>query len=209
MSAFLDLTGQNFTRWTVLSRVPDSRTGITRWLCRCVCGTEQIVFRTALRNGHSRSCGCLKNETTCKRSTRHNHAHRRKASPTYRTWCDMHKRCTNPRSKNYSDYGGRGIRVCPRWHDFTLFLADMGERPAGRSLDRHPDRDGNYEKSNCRWATGTEQARNTRANHRITFNGETRCLAEWAEVLGIKRTILKDRLRAGWSVERALTTPPR
>lgn len=112
----------------------------------------------------------------------------------------------NPKSASYPNYGGRGIKVCERWMDFDNFLADMGERPEGLEIDRK-DNDGNYEPGNCRWATIKQQCNNTRYNHKITYNGKTLNLVEWASVLGMKKGTLGNRLKRGWSIERALTTP--
>jgi hypothetical protein len=118
----------------------------------------------------------------------------------------MIDRCRNPNSPEYGLYGGRGISVCERWYSFEKFLEDMGERPTNTSIDRFPDKNGNYEKSNCRWATTKQQNRNKRNNHLISFNGETHCLTDWAKILGVSLTTLSGRLATGWSVEKALTT---
>lgn len=125
---------------------------------------------------------------------------------TRKTWGDMKGRCLNPAHRNYADYGGRGISICERWLTYENFLADMGERPPGRSLDRL-NNDGNYEPSNCRWATPKEQARNTRSNRLITYKGETKCMAQWADDLGLPKHTLEQRVAKGWDIEKALTTP--
>jgi hypothetical protein len=128
-------------------------------------------------------------------------------SPTYISWLSMRKRCSDPSHDNYRLYGGRGIKVCERWlNSFENFLADMGERPKGRFLERE-DNDGNYKPSNCKWATRSEQARNRRTNHLLTFQGRTQPLIAWAEETGISRLTLRSRLREGWSTERALQEP--
>jgi hypothetical protein len=116
----------------------------------------------------------------------------------------MRDRCTNPRHHAYALYGGRGIAVCARWESFENFLADMGERPAGTSLDRYPNKDGNYEPGNCRWATDVEQANNTRANRLLTLGSETMPLRAWARRLGIAENTLWARLKKGWPMEKAL-----
>lgn len=137
----------------------------------------------------------------------HGHSKGRTMSPTYRSWITMRDRCRNPNCPKYADYGGRGITIDPRWESFERFLADMGERPAGRTLDRR-NNDQGYSPDNCRWATRGEQARNQRRTHNITFNGETMCLQDWAERLGIAAHTLYYRLtKHGWSLDRALTTP--
>jgi hypothetical protein len=115
-------------------------------------------------------------------------------------------RCTNPNNSHFASYGGRGISVCDRWRDFPTFLADMGEKPVGMSIDRI-DIDGNYEPGNCRWTTAKQQARNKRSTRLLTYDGQTRPLLEWAERLGLNPGTLSDRVYAGWSDEAALTTP--
>ena len=123
-------------------------------------------------------------------------------------WNSMIARCTNPNDHAYRFYGGRGITVCKRWLDsFEAFFEDMGPKPPGKSIDRFPDKNGPYMKSNTRWATATEQARNTRRNVTLTLNGESLLLCEWA--LRTKMTVgtIKHRLKKGWSVEKALTEP--
>ena len=122
-------------------------------------------------------------------------------TPEYRSWRHMIQRCAS-----HPAYQGRGITVCERWRTYANFLADMGPRPSlDHSLDR-VDNDGNYEPSNCRWASAKEQQRNTRSNRLLTFNGQTKCLMDWALSLGVKFNTLHERLRRGWSVERTLTT---
>lgn len=128
---------------------------------------------------------------------------------TYRSWCHMIDRCYNDRHPHFDRYGGRGISVCDRWkQSFIAFLEDMGDRPDGLTLERK-DTHGNYEPENCIWATHQEQNRNKTNGTALEFNGETMSVTEWSERLGIDRRILFGRLRAGWSIERALTSPVR
>jgi hypothetical protein len=158
------MAGNRFGSWTAIRY-----RGAERFLCRCDCGTERAVRNNHLRSGKSRSCGCLKSQHISDSKTIHGHTRKHINHPLYGTWTTMHQRCTNPNARGYERYGGRGITVCERWRGpdgFPNFLADMGERPAGLSLDRR-DNDGNYEPSNCRWATASEQQRNTRRQTRV------------------------------------------
>ena len=134
---------------------------------------------------------------------KHGHGANGRETPTYRSWLAMVSRCSNPKQPGWKHYGGRGITVCERWREFANFLADMGEAPVGTQIDR-TNNDIGYQPDNCRWATRQEQMRNTRASRRITLNGRTQCLAEWAAELGVPAPTIHGRLARGWSVERAL-----
>ncbi len=123
-----------------------------------------------------------------------------KGSLTYRSWSKMIQRCRNPQNDRWKDYGGRGIQVCARWQTFEHFLSDMGVRPPGKSLDRYPNKDGNYEPGNTRWATPKEQSNNTRNNIVLTFLGKTQTISEWAEELGMAKTVLMSRYQRGWPI---------
>lgn len=202
--------GDVFGRLTVVSE--DSTTSGNQKMvtCRCECGATKTVLAKYLRHGDTKSCGCFKVDLLVARAKTHGHAGLGdKMSPTYKTWASMLGRC---KYKNYSDnarYGARGIEVCERWRGrtgFANFLADMGEKPTGLSIDRI-DNDRGYSPENCQWATAKQQARNRRTSHMITFRNKTMSLAEWEEESGIKAASIRYRLGRGWSVERALTTP--
>jgi hypothetical protein len=140
-------------------------------------------------------------------SAHHNFKHGMSRNPAYQSWIGMINRCTDSTHKQYKDYGGRGITVIALWMEsFPAFLEDMGERPKGCSIDRI-DCNGNYSPENCRWAPLKQQARNTRRNKFLEFNGESRTVSEWAEITGNDPIVIGKRLRRGWSVEEALTTP--
>jgi len=201
----IDLTGKVFGRLIVLGREGSSRSGQPLWRCRCKCGNECVVFGGALRDGRTQSCGCLQRERVSETSTTHGQTH----SIEYNTWANMKQRCLNPNASFFSNYGGRGIRVCDRWlHSFENFLADVGPRPSnGHSIDRI-DNNGDYEPGNVRWALSSVQQKNTRPYRkalRITANEETHTISEWAEITGIRRNTIYMRLTAyGWSPLRAL-----
>jgi hypothetical protein len=141
-------------------------------------------------------------------NTKHGQATRGSISRTYRTWKSMKARCSNPRAPGFDQYGARGITFDSRWNDFEAFLSDMGERPQGKTLDRWPNGDGNYEPGNCRWATPTEQSRNRRSNRRIRVYGEELLLVEAAQKYGIPYRLLRDRImESKWPPELAVSAP--
>jgi hypothetical protein len=200
-----DLTGLRFGRLLVTHRSPNNKHGNVMFHCRCDCGIEKDILAADLKRGFSQSCGCLHKDILL----RHGHTKAHGRSKTYGIWNSLTQRCDNPNSPQYPCYGARGIIYDPRWKDFREFLADMGEAPEGKSIERI-DNNGNYCKENCRWATAREQAVNRRDNIVLTFNGKTKCLTEWARDIRMNPITLYCRLkRFDWSIEKAITTPVR
>ncbi len=266
----LDLVGQQFGRLTVvaLAEIKDRH---TFFLCQCSCGTKRVVLGTNLQSGHTQSCGCLNKDSIRDQGNKWRASpafarrtvyqkHGKYKTTTYRSWIAMKGRCLNPRSHAYSQYGGRGITVCERWLVFENFLADMGERPKGLSIERR-DNDKGYHKKNCYWGTRKQQMRNRSCTLRVdwegqlvplselceqlginyrtayarladgktleevlskkkgcffrdnnprqrylTYKGQTKRMRDWAEEFGIKVPTLSNRIKLGWSMEKALNT---
>jgi hypothetical protein len=181
-----DLTGTRFGRLVVKSLACKSRNGTTKWHCVCYCGVEKVIFSTALNRGQV-SCGCEANKAAAIAHTKHSLT----GSITYRSWRAMKARCLNEKTIDYPRYGGRGIKVCDRWlESFENFFDDMGTRPEKMTLERR-DTDGNYEPSNCRWATAQEQASNRSTSQYIEKNGERLTISEAARVIGTTRQRLR------------------
>ena len=166
MKTVRDLSGQSFGRLTVLfqaekRKTPNGTTAVL-WLCRCSCGNLVKVRGANLRTKTTQSCGCLRSEIEKAAAVTHGLSN----SATYGSWKAMLERCRNPNNSHYRHYGGRGIAVCDRWNRFEEFLSDMGRRPEGKTIDRI-NNDGNYEPSNCRWATDAEQRANKRTRRQV------------------------------------------
>lgn len=193
------MDGNVFGRLEVLSLAYTGKRGRV-WHCLCTCGAKIEVLASSLKSGKTKSCGCLRRDMGASKTKSHGLS----GTPTYISWLAMRARCLNPSHEQYADYGGRGVTIDPAWNSFEQFLKDMGPRPEGKTLDRK-DNDGPYSATNCRWATRAEQARNTSQTTLYSFQGEEKCLADWADGRGIPRTTLWNRLHTlKWSFERAI-----
>lgn len=208
---FKDLTGRDdFGRWTVLYFAGHGSGGNSLWMCRCECETETIVRGPHLTRGKSTGCRQCSGVGVVTHGMSH--------SPEFTIWAAMLSRCRCETSADYERYAGRGITVCKGWDSFDVFYLDMGPRPFPKATIDRINNNGHYScghceeclrngwPANCRWATYTEQARNTRRSRMLTFQGITQSIPDWAEQAGLTRSALYQRITAGWSVERALTT---
>jgi hypothetical protein len=202
-----DLTGRVFGRLTVL-KFDGLRNHNAMWLCACACGKTKVLTRPNLLSGRTQSCGCFKSERNRELKTTHGHSVDHHESPTYKSWAHMVWRCTNPKSDKFKYYGERGIKVCERWLSFDAFLADMGPRPPGMTIERNDNLKG-YEPGNCRWASRLEQAHNKRNNVALTHGGVTCCFSELCRHFNVPEPRTRWRLKHGWSVVRAFSTPGR
>ena len=215
MSNIIDMTGKQIDYLFVKGRAPDKidpntgRHRIAYW-CDCACGTKD-VYRTgeSLRSSHGfHSCGCYSREIARINATTHGDTPKGHLNRLYRIWSLMKDRCNNPATPAYKDYGARGISVCNEWYDYLAFKdwALNNGYDKSLTLDRI-DYDGNYLPDNCRWTTKAEQARNRRFCVKYTLNGETHILTDWARIYHINPGTIQYRIKAGWPVEKAITTP--
>ena len=190
-SARTGVRGERHGMLTLSERVESTWDGRTQWKMLCDCGNWTIARITDVRSGNTKSCGCQKGEGGRRLLTTHGLSDH----PDYDLWREMRRRCSDPSSAGYKNYGGRGITVCERWSDFSTFIADMGDRPSkGYTIERQ-DVDGNYEPSNCFWATPQEQARNRRNNVWVILFGKTVILKDACDTLGIYSHKVSQRCR--------------
>jgi hypothetical protein len=188
----LDLTGQTFGHLLVLENT-GRKNGHTHWKCLCDCGKITTATTNLLRRGYTKSCG------HARRTMRHYFVRE------YGIWAKMIQRCSNPKNPHYSNYGGRGIKVCAQWRIFDNFITDMGDSPSDKHSIERIDNNKGYSPENCVWATADVQSRNKRNNQNLTFQGQTLCAADWARKFNLVEETLRKRKRAGWCDECALT----
>lgn len=205
-----DLTGKQFGRWMVISYSGKDKHGCALWNCKCECGTERPVSGYNLKSGDSKSCGCLARNKTIERETIHGQSKTR----LFKIWKGMRKRCNNPNDRVYKFYGGRGIKVCKEWDDFMAFhdwayQNGYDDTATGHActIDRI-DSNGDYCPENCRWADVEMQHSNTRRNHYITIDGETKMMRDWSRTSGVSMSTIIRRLESGWSEKDAVFISP-
>ena len=200
MPPLLDLSGQKFGRLLVIRPTVNRVNGRVIFECQCDCGELAFATGSNLQNGRHRSCGCSKVERF--------YRHGLSRHPLASTWYGLVSRCSDQNHPQWSDYGGRGITVCPEWvgdKGLSQFITDMAPKPEGTTIDRI-DNDGSYSAANCRWATSFEQQSNTRQNIHITYDGRTMIASEWARHLGIRIDTLFFRLKSGRPLSEVLTS---
>lgn len=209
----VDISGMVFGRLTAISYSHTSHNRKAVWLCECICGSEVLVPGFRLRSGHTNSCGCLQRERgdeNLRFGHETNFSHGMVSTLTYQSWDNAKQRCYSLNHENFHRYGGRGIRMCARWRNsFLAFLADMGERPPNRSIDRI-DNNGDYEPGNCRWGTAMEQANNRSSNRMVAVVGYNMSMADAVRNFGkVSYGAVYERLGNGWDIEDAILTPPK
>ncbi len=198
-----DITGQIFNG--ILVKETIHKDNKIRCICVCFCGRIFEGRKERLKSGITKSCGCIPRNISREKSIKHGkHLH-----PLYQTWCGMHSRCYNEKQKSYERYGGRGIRVCERWHNIENFITDMGLKPSISHTLERIDNDLDYSPENCEWATLIEQANNKRNSRLVEYNNETKTVSEWARIVGIQASTISYRILHGWTSEDALTIKPK
>lgn len=200
---FVDMTGERYGKLVVLKRGKrNDKRGLYEWICQCDCGNIKSVVGKDMKNGNTNSCGCMSSRNFAGERTK---THGMSNDKLYNVWRSMKSRCTLPSQKSYKDYGGRGITVCEEWvNDFVCFYewsVDNGYKD-GLTIDRI-DNDGNYEPTNCKWSTRTEQQKNKRNTKLYTVFGIVGNKTELVRHFGISRTTLRRRIESGMSVEEA------
>lgn len=201
----IDIKGKRFGRFKVLSSAGVDSRGESIWKCICNCGKIKFILSYALRKGKIKSCGCYQKFIRGKSSRTHNASQSR----LYHIWTDIFTRCYNKNCAAYKNYGGRGIKICKRWHDFSMFKKDIGRRPSKYFTIERINNNKGYSPKNCKWLHKSLQHHNKRTSHYLTFEGKRQCIGAWAKELNWPNYIIVNRLRYGWPVKKILTTPIR
>jgi hypothetical protein len=195
----IDLIGKRFGRLVVL-KFDGLKNGCrSMWKCICDCGDISIIDANSLKEGSSKSCGCLQKELVVKLMTTHGFGSSKNRVPEYTLWINIKARCYNKNNPDYKKWGAKGVSMCDRWlNSFEDFFEDVGRRPSDiHSLDRYPNKSGNYEPGNVRWATSKEQARNTIRNRIIKYDNKEMIVSDWLKVLKVPQTSFYRQLRLG------------
>lgn len=207
-----DMTGQVFGRLTVLEYSHSTHNGgHSYWKCQCECGNIITTVRARLKDGRTRSCGCLQRDLAKERYSKPNRriGETRKKTPEYTCWQNIKTRCFNPSTNSFKNYGERGITICDEWRDnFDQFFEDMGTRPSPKHSVERKDNSLPYSKENCVWALPVTQVRNRRITRKFSMNGVELPIGEWCEKYNANYNVVYNRVAAlGWDLEEALTTP--
>jgi len=212
---FIDLTGQIFNKLKVLKYIGKTKRGISKWNCLCICGKQIITTSSNLKNGNTKSCGCLRKEIVSKRSLKHGYSFKNKISRIYRTYHGMLQRCNNINNPKYRYYGGKDkpITVCKRWsgkNGFIKFLKDMGEPPTDKHQIGRLNKRLGYYKKNCKWVLSKNNNRNKQNNIMVPFNEKYMCLKDYCKEKKLNYITILNRInKLAWSIKKALTTPIR
>lgn len=201
MTLATDMTGMVFGELTAMHRHGSNARGLALWVCLCSCGSTSIAIGAELRSGHTKSCGCLGKRNRVEAAAKAHRTHGLTDDPVWQLWYSMMKRCHDTRHPSFSDYGGRGIAVCPAWWEFQTFYDDFGSsRPNGirASIDRIDNGDG-YWPGNVRWSDDITQANNRRSNRLVRINGRTRTVTQWSRETGVSRHVIAKRISRGLS----------
>lgn len=202
---YKDITNKQFGKLTAI-KYEYTKNKKPYWLCRCECGKNKIIAYSSLKSGATKSCGCLKHETSINHYSNLNKTHGMKNTKIYQKWLGMKARCYNSKTKGYKNYGDRGITVCDEWkNDFLNFYnwAINNGYKDGLTLERI-DVNGNYEPINCKWITNLEQQNNKRNNKFIEYKNEKHTIAEWSRITGINKNTLLTRLNSHWDIEEVI-----
>lgn len=202
MSKKNDYVGRVFERLSVIKDGGRDKRSNVLWLCSCICGGNTLAHAYDLRKGKIKSCGCYNRDKRANKTHGFASSGKRR-SKVYSLWSSMVQRCTNPKDKNWYNYGGRGITICESWTRFEGFLADMGDKPEGLTLDRR-DNNAGYDKNNCRWVTQMEQSKNTRSNVWVTIGDKTQILADWIRELHSSGAAVHYIMKKGLTHEEAI-----